>query len=440
MSKPYLLFKRPNGIYYCQIRLPDGSLTNNKSTGCSSKSEAEKVAMKWAVQGAMPARVNGREPEMKSTDFISILNCIRTFEFTDSNINEIISVLKQREYIKSAVISKTVEARPIDEYLLQFWDSERSPYIKEKRLKGQEIHAYYIANNLSYIYKYWIPRLEGKSVGEITRDDVNAIFDDAKVMKYAPKTINQIVSALTLPMKYAFYHKMTENNCYDGIIKCSNRYKKRIVLSLEETQALFDAEWENDSARLACVLACYTGMRQGEIAGLRLRDIGDDRIYIRHSWSKYEGLKSTKTEEEREMIIPPLLRDMLLTQAEMNPHGEGDNGFVFFGLLPSQPTDPKNWLKFMRRALKLSGYENPDEVTFHAFRHEWCTNTLSEVGDKRVCMIGSGHKTDSVFAIYSAHVEKEAALKKIAVAAEKMFLPMVESLEKVEYEIKDEDE
>lgn len=153
MSKPYLLFKRPNGIYYCQIRLPDGTLTNNKSTGCSSKSEAEKVAMTWAVQGAMPARVNGKEPEMKSTDFISILNCIRTLEFTDSNINEIISVLKQREYIKSAVISKTVEARPIDEYLLQFWDSERSPYIKEKRLKGQEIHAHYIANNLSYIYK-----------------------------------------------------------------------------------------------------------------------------------------------------------------------------------------------------------------------------------------------------------------------------------------------
>lgn len=153
MSKPYLLFKRANGIYYCQLRLPDGSLTNNKSTGCSSKSEAERVAMKWAVQGAMPARVNGKEPEMKSTDFISILNSIRTFDFTDSNIIEIINVLKQREYIKSAVVACTIEARPIEDYLLQFWDSEKSPYIKEKRLKGQEIHAHYIANNLSYIYK-----------------------------------------------------------------------------------------------------------------------------------------------------------------------------------------------------------------------------------------------------------------------------------------------
>ena len=53
-------------------------------------------------------------------------------------------------------------------------------------------------------------------------------------------------------------------------------------------------------------------MRQGEIAALRLEDIGTDRIYIRHSWSKYEGLKETKTNECREIKIPKQLRDMLL--------------------------------------------------------------------------------------------------------------------------------
>ena len=55
------------------------------------------------------------------------------------------------------------------------------------------------------------------------------------------------------------------------------------------------------------MLALYTGMRQGEIAALRLEDIGADRIYIRHSWSKYEGLKETKTNECREIKIPPPL-------------------------------------------------------------------------------------------------------------------------------------
>ena len=48
---------------------------------------------------------------------------------------------------------------------------------------------------------YWFPLLEGKSVGEITRDDIYQIFTDESVSKLAPKTINSIVSAITIPIK-----------------------------------------------------------------------------------------------------------------------------------------------------------------------------------------------------------------------------------------------
>ena len=48
MNKPYLLFKnRKSPYWYAQIRLSDGSLSNNKSTGKESKAEAEKVVMEW---------------------------------------------------------------------------------------------------------------------------------------------------------------------------------------------------------------------------------------------------------------------------------------------------------------------------------------------------------------------------------------------------------
>ena len=103
------------------------------------------------------------------------------------------------------------------------------------------------------------------------------------------------------------------------------------------------------------------------------------------------------------MPIPPLLRDMLLAQSELNPYNEGADSYIFFGLVPGKPTDPGNWLKYMRRTLETLGYKNPEEITFHSFRHEWCTTALTEIRDKRVCMIGSGHKTDSVFANYSNH-------------------------------------
>ena len=82
---------------------------------------------------------------------------------------------------------------------------------------------------------------------------------------------------------------------------------------------IFAAKWENETAKLACLIASYTGMRQGEIAALRLQDIGEDRIYIRHSWGKYDGLKTPKNGEEREIRIPHQLRDMIIMQAMKNP-------------------------------------------------------------------------------------------------------------------------
>lgn len=435
-----LSFQTHNGVYYCQIKLPDGSLSVNKSTGCYNKREAEEVAMRWYITGKMPVRTNGKNKEETTTDFLSILNSVRTYDFSQDEVKEILNALKQREYVQSAVLVKSIQAKPIEEYLENFWNAETSPYVREKKLKGQAIHSKYISNNQSYIGKYWIPRLAGKAVGEITREDINAIFEDDMVMKLAPKTINQIVGSITIPMKYAYFHNLTEKNCYDGIIKCSNKTKERKILSLEETKALFEADWENDMAKLACAISCYTGMRRGEVAALRLQDIGEDRIYIRHSWNPTDKLKSTKTGEEREMLIPPLLRNMLLAQAEMNPYGEGAEAFIFFGLVPGQPTDPANWLKYMRRALESLGYKNAKEITFQSFRHEWCTTALTEIGDKRICMIGSGHKTDSVFANYAKHIQKEEALKRIAFAAEKVFLPVVQSIEKVEYKVLDEEE
>jgi len=77
-----------------------------------------------------------------------------------------------------------------------------------------------------------------------------------------------------------------------------------------------------------------------------------DRLYVRHSWRNSEGLKECKNGEEREVLIPTQLRDLLINQAKGNPWGHKIKGFVFWGLTPDHPTDPKNWLKFLRRVLK----------------------------------------------------------------------------------------
>ena len=431
MAKPYLIYKTTNGVYYAELLLPDGTHANKKSTGCRNRAEAEKVVIGWVVNGNIPARTNGKENRKTTVDKISFFNNLRNYDFSPDEVLKIAQTLQERKLIQSFVIANTPQSKPIEDFLEEFWNYDKFPYVREKKLRGQSIHRDYCVALMTRLRTYWYPLLEGKSVGEITRDDIYQIFTHGSVSKLAPKTINSIVSAITIPMKLAYFHGLTNNNCYDGILKCSAKFKKREVLTQEQALAVFCTEWENDTARLANMLAFYTGMRQGEIAALRLEDIGADRIYTRHSWSKYEGLKETKTNECREIKIPPQLRDMLLVQAHMNPHGEGIKGFVFYSLNPEHPTDPKNWLKYLHRALKNIGYSNPKEICFHAWRHLWCSRGCDLISDKRVVMTGSGHKTEFMLDHYAEHLETEHALETLEKAQEQIFLPILKKAENI---------
>ena len=431
MAKPYLIYKTSNGVYYAELLLPDGTHANKKSTACRHRADVAHDVKGWVVTGNIHASTEGKENRKTTVDKISFFNNLRNYDFSPDEVLKIAQILQERKLIQSFVIANTPQSKPIEDFLEEFWNYDKSPYVREKKLRGQSIHRDYCVALMTRLKTYWYPLLEGKSVGEITRDDIYQIFTHESVSKLAPKTINSIVSAITIPMKWAYFHGLTNNNCYDGILKCSAKSKKREVLTLEQALAVFCTEWENDTARLANMLAFYTGMRQGEIAALRKEDIGTDRIYIRHSWSKYEGLKETKTNECREIKIPSQLRDMLLMQANMNPHGEGIKGFVFYGLNPEHPTDPKNWLKYLHRALKNIGYSNPKEICFHAWRHLWCSRVCDLISDKRVVMTGSGHKTEFMLDHYAEHLETEHALETLEKAQEQIFLPILKKAENI---------
>lgn len=431
MAKPFSLFKRSSGIFYVQFLLPDGTRSTSKSTGCRNRSEAERTAMAWLVNGNIPSRINSHtESGSKSSiDKIALMSGLRKLELSGEDVKTIIGILTDRKLIMSATLPMPGGETSAEKYLSEFWDWEKSPYIRDKLVKGQSIHKSYCETMRSRVRIYWLPMLAGKSVGSITREDVKKIFENEKVKGLAPKTVNSIISSLTIPMKAAYFEGMTQNNCHEGIIKCANKTRKRGILTMEQATAVFRAEWDNDAAKLANMLAMCTGMRAGEIQALRMEDIGADRIYVRHSWSKYEGLKSCKNGEEREVPITAQMRELLMTQGMFNPHGEGLKGFVFFGEKPSQPVDAKTWLKCLRRVQEQIGYSAPREICFHSWRHLWCSRVSDVVSDKRAIMSVSGHRTETMLNHYAAHIEEENAMGRIRLATERLFLPVVEESE-----------
>jgi integrase len=428
MAKPYYLStKRHGGNFYVQFKLSDGSLSFQKSTGTTDRTEAEKIVMGWIVNGNIPARINSSVPSSSdiTIEKMNVINALRTTSFSRTDIESIVEILKEKKYILTAVVATSPESKPLAPYLEEFWDFDKSEYSRERILKGHDIHKSYCTTMKSRVNIYWLPRLGDKCIGEVAKEDIEAIFSDKILDGLAPKTINSILASIIIPLKWAYYKKYTQNNCFDGVMKCAVKSRSRKILTMEQTVGVFKTNWENDAAKLANILAMYTGMRAGEIAGLRAEDIGDKVIYVRHSWSKYEGIKCCKNGEEREVPVAKKLRDALIMQASFNPYKEGVKGFVFFGKKAGQPTDPKQWNKYLHRALQNIGYSNPKEICFHSWRHFFVSRSCDLENDKRIVMAVSGHKTEAMLDHYAEHIEEEKAVTKMGKIAETLFLPVL---------------
>ena len=70
MAKPYLIFKAHTGIYYAQIRLADGTLSNNKSTGCRKAPGTGSLNWAGKRKESYELRGNGRSKTFIGTNKI----------------------------------------------------------------------------------------------------------------------------------------------------------------------------------------------------------------------------------------------------------------------------------------------------------------------------------------------------------------------------------
>lgn len=425
MAKPFTFStKKPGGNIYVQFSLQNGGRTHQKSTGTANRKEAERIAMEWLVKGNIPKRINSKQFQHTTIDKMRFFEDLRTADFDSQEIQNIIKILTERKIIKTAVLTDTKESRSVIDFLLEFWDYEKSPYIKEKLAKGQSIGLHHVNGNLSCIKTYWAPRLEGKCIGEITKHDVESFFTSEEAKRLAPKTVNKIISALTVPMKWAYYHEMTTHNCFEGIIKCSGKSQERKILTQEMANKLFEVEWENDMSKIANELAMHTGLRNGELKALTLENSGNDVIYVKQAWGKYEELKSCKNGEERQIPIPipHYLALKLRALGETNPHKSDETRFIFYSTVPGKPLEDRTLNKYLRRALEKIGYENPDEISFYSWRHFFCSRMLDYITDKRIVMALSGHKTEAMLGHYGKHLEDDRVVSFARDVMQKVFI------------------
>jgi integrase len=405
---PFSVFKRANRPCYLVAFKNEktGTYLPPISTRQTDETAAIKTAYQWFREGVP------RKDKVVDLKQYTLRNLAK--EASPADAEAIVRELQRRGLLKSAVMAGSRQDRDFAAFLTDFWDYENSPYIKEKLRKNHGIHRRYCREQSGAVKRYWIPYFQGKLLGEITRQDIEAFIEYFETLPETkgiriPKSAkrkNTIIQAGTVALSWAFNKEMIDRDITGGITWFSGKAGERQILTPELAAAIFKVDWTDERAKLSNMLAMVTGMRAGEIQGLRVQDLGKDCLYIRHSWNRLDGLKTTKTNEGRTVEVPfPALIQDLLALAGTNPHGKGLDGYVFWaGKLADKPMESSLFIDGLREALVKTGMsgESAKVYTFHGWRHYFTAYMRDRVNEK-LLQAQTGHKTLVMLNHYSGH-------------------------------------
>lgn len=219
--------------------------------------------------------------------------------------------------------------------------------------------------------------------------------------KRSSSTVNRYLCSMGSVVNIAVQEwRLLPSSPLKNIRKLAEPRGRERFLSKEEKNRLLEA-CQNSSCKLLfpiVLLALSTGMRRGEILGLKWKDVDLDtgRLTLHH----------TKNGDRRVVPVKGLALTTLQNLATIDKNDPSHNEEYVFA--KHKGSKPPNFRSSWKTALKLAGI---DDFTFHDTRHDYIT-TLSELGyPLHVISKIVGHKTHAITASRYSHLSLEHAEK-----------------------------
>ncbi|MEX2442530.1 MAG: site-specific integrase [Alkalispirochaeta sp.] len=413
----FSLYKRGKYFYVQFFNEKTGKYLSGRSTGQTSRNAAVAAVLEWDT--------TDNTAELARAESINtIIETIKITDLRPADIDKITAALNNKGARLSAHSSNDSSSENLVSFLQRFWNYDESPYVAEKNAHGQAIGRRR-CNDMSYaVNGHWKRRFPDISLGDITRRDLTEFGIDLSKLGLAAKTINHVIQAGTVALSWAFANELIPANPAAHLRKFSGRSEKRGVLSISEAKALFALRWEDERARTANLVAATTGLRAGEIAALRLQDIGVKTVSVVHAWSNDDRLKAPKNGEQRTVPLLAAVRRSLLSLVSANPWQSDPEAWVMWSTRnPDRPVDPQHFYRELIKTLprlrvSQSEYENVSvrrrerdywrerKIVFHSWRHFYAARMADRI-DKHKVMQATGHRSESVFDVYADHVTDE---------------------------------
>jgi integrase len=228
----------------------------------------------------------------------------------------------------------------------------------------------------NYIALHVLPRWGKHSLAAVKSVEVEAWLRGIKTASgrpASPGTRTKIRNLLSAMFSHAIRYEWAARNPITTVRTSSKRLRIPDILSAEEFQAL--VQDLPGRARLMVLLAGSTGLRRGELVGLRWGDIdfqSGQADVTRSVWRNVEG--STKTEASRKPVPlhPVVINELVQWRKESLYSSDADFVFPSVEKNGSQPISPETILRRqIRPALTKLGITK--RVGYHTFRHTLAT-------------------------------------------------------------------
>lgn len=265
-----------------------------------------------------------------------------------------------------------------------------------------------------------VPRIGGVPLVKLGAQDVQGMINAISAGGRSPRTVQMVRDVLRQALNTAMRWGLVGRNVAVLADAPRARRSERRPLSPADARRLVDA-LHQDRDEALFLLALTTGMRQGEVLGLRWSDVdfdaGELRVTKSLSRLSREQLVDPKTDRSRRALaitrsVCLALRAHRTRQAQVRLLAGSrwsDSGLVFTTSIGT-PMDGPTVTRRLHRILAAA--ELP-QITFHDLRHSCASLMLAQGVSPRVVMETLGHSdirlTMNLYTHVAPELQRDAA-------------------------------
>lgn len=287
------------------------------------------------------------------------------------------------------------------------WKEEKKKYVKKSTYAAYQL---LIQNHIKPYFG---------DLYEVNEEKIQQFVFDKLDAGLSEKTIRDIIIVLKMILKFGIKNGYLEYVQIDAKFPSKQEKKDLDVLSKADQKKFMEHLRNNFTFKNLGIFICLsTGMRIGEICGLRWCDVdtAEGVIKVRHTLQRIYIIESETRHTELLLDTPktansvrdiPMSSELLKMLKSLNKVVNENYYVISNDIKPIEPRTYRNYYKKLCKQLDIP------ELKFHGLRHSFATRCIESKADYKTVSVLLGHSNISTTLNLYVHPNKEQKKKTI---------------------------